>query len=102
MAAYNGKKGGRIIIGGNTIPGTYLMLQLIAGFKRLYPDAVVSLIIGDTAHIVKGILDGGLELGIVGHEPKSSILSKRNSYPTRCASSYRQVIVGLVISAISI
>jgi DNA-binding transcriptional LysR family regulator len=66
LAEYTGKMRGRLVIGGSTIPGTYLMPQLIAGFKRQYPDVILSLIIGDTAHIIEGILDGKLELGIVG------------------------------------
>jgi DNA-binding transcriptional LysR family regulator len=66
LAEYNGKIRGRLVIGGSTIPGTYLMPQLIGGFKRKYPDVIVSLVIGDTDHIIGSILNGSLELGIVG------------------------------------
>jgi DNA-binding transcriptional LysR family regulator len=66
LAEYNGKIQGRLVIGGSTIPGTYLMPQLIADFKRTYPDVIISLVIGDTDHIIEGILKASLELGIVG------------------------------------
>ncbi len=66
LAEHNGLIRGPLVIGGSTIPGTYLMPQMIAGFKGQYPDVIISLIIGDTAHIIEGILDGSLELGIVG------------------------------------
>jgi DNA-binding transcriptional LysR family regulator len=66
LAEYNGKIRGRLVIGGSTIPGTYLMPQLIGDFKRKYPDVIVSVVIGDTDYIIESILKGDLELGIVG------------------------------------
>jgi DNA-binding transcriptional LysR family regulator len=66
LAEFRGKIRGRLVIGGSTIPGTYLMPQLIADFKKQYPDVIVSLAIGDTANIVEGIFNGNLELAIVG------------------------------------
>jgi DNA-binding transcriptional LysR family regulator len=66
MANYNGKIRGRLVIGGSTIPGTYLMPQLIADFKRVYPDVTISLVIGDTDYIIEGVLEASLELAIVG------------------------------------
>ena len=78
LAEYNGKIRGRLVIGGSTIPGTYLMPQLIGDFKRKYPDVIVSLVIGSTDYIVESILKGGLELGIVGAkaETRKTIQSK--------------------------
>ena len=66
LAEFKGKIRGRLVIGGSTIPGTYLMPQLIGDFKKKYPDVIVSLKIGDTDNIIEGILNGNLELGIVG------------------------------------
>jgi DNA-binding transcriptional LysR family regulator len=68
LAEFKGKIRGRLVIGGSTIPGTYLMPQLIGDFKKRYPDVIVSLRIGDTENIIEGILTGNLELGIVGAE----------------------------------
>ena len=78
LAEYNGKIRGRLVIGGSTIPGTYLMPQLIADFKRKYPDVIVSLVIGDTDNIIGSILKGEVELGIVGAKAETrKILQKK-------------------------
>jgi len=78
MAEYNGKIRGRLVIGGSTIPGTYLMPQLIGDFKKKYPDVIVSLVIGDTDHIIESILNGNLELGIVGAKAETQkIIQKK-------------------------
>ena len=66
LAEYSGKMQGRLVIGGSTIPGTYLMPKLIGEFKKKYPDIIVSLVIGDTDHIIESILNTSLEMGIVG------------------------------------
>jgi DNA-binding transcriptional LysR family regulator len=78
LAGYNGKIRGRLVIGGSTIPGTYLMPQLIGDFKRKYPDVIVSLVIGDTGNIIESILNGSLELGIVGAKAETQkIIQKK-------------------------
>ena len=77
LAEYNGKIRGRLVIGGSTIPGTYLMPQMIAGFKGQYPEVIISLIIGDTAHIIEGILDGNLELGLVGARAETQKIAQK-------------------------
>lgn len=78
LAEYKGKIRGRLIIGGSTIPGTYLMPQLIGDFKRKYPDVIVSLVIGDTNHIIECVLAGELELGVVGAKAETQkIIQKK-------------------------
>jgi DNA-binding transcriptional LysR family regulator len=78
LAEYNGKIRGRLVIGGSTIPGTYLMPHLIGDFKKKYPDVIVSLVIGDTDHIIESILNGNLELGIVGAKAETQkIIQKK-------------------------
>ena len=78
LAEYNGKVRGRLVIGGSTIPGTYLMPQLIGDFKKEYPQVIVSLVIGDTDHIIESILNGSLELGIVGAKAETQkIIQKK-------------------------
>jgi DNA-binding transcriptional LysR family regulator len=78
LAEYNGKIRGRLVIGGSTIPGTYLMPQMIGDFKRKYPDVIVSLVIGDTDYIIERILKGSLELGVVGAKAETrKIIQKK-------------------------
>lgn len=68
MSQYQGKTRGRLVVGGSTIPGTYLLPRVVGRFQRRYPDVRLSLAIEDTAGIVAGILEGLLELGVVGAE----------------------------------
>ena len=78
LAEFQGKIRGRLVIGGSTIPGTYLIPQLISDFKRKYPDVIVSLTIGDSENIIEGILSGSLELGVVGAKAENKkILQKK-------------------------
>ncbi len=66
LAAFLGKMTGRLVIGGSTIPGVYILPQIIGAFKRKFPHTMISLVIGDTQKIVRETLSGELELGIVG------------------------------------
>lgn len=68
MSQYQGKTRGRLVVGGSTIPGTYLLPRTVGRFRRRYPEVRLSLAIEDTAGIVAGILEGVLELGVVGAE----------------------------------
>lgn len=66
MTEFLGKIKGRLVIGGSTIPGEYILPQLIGAFTKDHPGVTVSLIIGDTDQIILDTLSGALELGIVG------------------------------------
>ena len=66
MAEFNGKIKGRLIIGGSTIPGAYLLPRIIGAFTGQYPEATISLIVEDTEKIIAGVLSGNLEMGVVG------------------------------------
>ncbi len=57
---------GNLIVGGSTIPGGYLLPQLIAGFLRKFPKVYVSLRVGGTGKVTTDILSGKIELGVVG------------------------------------
>jgi DNA-binding transcriptional LysR family regulator len=66
MGDFLGTKRGKLIIGGSTIPGGYLLPQVIGGFARLHPEVNITLEIGDTGKIIQAALAGHIELGIVG------------------------------------
>lgn len=71
MAEHQGRMRGNLLIGGSTIPGTYLLPVALGIFKKLYPQIGVSLRIDDTGGIVSEILAGTLEMGVVGAEVKN-------------------------------
>lgn len=66
MAEFHGKIKGRLVIGGSTIPGGYILPKCIGAFTRSYPEVTISLTIGDTEQIIQDVLSGSLEFGIVG------------------------------------
>lgn len=61
-----GKKLGEVRIGGSTIPGEYILPQVIANFNEKYPLVRLTLDIGDTSEIERRVIEGKLELGIIG------------------------------------
>jgi len=76
MSQHQGKTRGRLVIGGSTIPGTFLLPRVVGRFRRRYPDVRLALVIEDTARILHGILEGELELGVVGAESGERDLSQ--------------------------
>lgn len=66
LAEFQGTIRGRLMIGGSTIPGVYILPRTVGMYTRKYPDVKISLVIGDTGSIIHQILSGELELGVVG------------------------------------
>lgn len=66
LADFQGRMQGRLVVGGSTIPGGYLLPRMIGAFSSLYPDVTVSLTIADTERILEQVRSGELELGVVG------------------------------------
>lgn len=63
---YGGKLIGRIMIGSGTIPGTYILPAMIGKFRERYPSIKTTLKISSSHSIVEEVLDGELEIGVVG------------------------------------
>lgn len=61
-----GVKRGEIHIGGSTIPGEYILPRLIERFRERYPFISVILNIADTGATEELVLEGKIELAIVG------------------------------------
>ncbi len=70
MSEFHGKISGHLVVGGSTIPGGYIIPKLIGTFTNEYPEAKISLVIGDTNEIVQKAQAGEIELGIVGARTK--------------------------------
>ncbi len=66
MAYFKGEKVGKLDLGGSTIPGQYILPQLIADFRKAYPGISVFLKVGDTKEIIEKVREGELEIGMVG------------------------------------
>jgi DNA-binding transcriptional LysR family regulator len=59
-------KTGQLMIGASTIPGEYLLPQIIGDFHHKYPGIKINLCISDSASIGAKVRHKELDLGIVG------------------------------------
>ncbi|MBP8644590.1 MAG: LysR family transcriptional regulator [Syntrophobacteraceae bacterium] len=66
LESYKGNLSGHLFIGAGTIPGTYILPELLGSFKSLFPSIQTTLIIAGSSQIVSRLLEGSIELGLVG------------------------------------
>jgi DNA-binding transcriptional LysR family regulator len=71
---YKGIVRGTLMIGASTTPGTYLMPQLLGTFRERYPQVVLHLTIGNSHQTQERIINGELELAVIGQPPFSKEL----------------------------
>lgn len=74
LERYRGKMSGDLELGGSTIPGQYILPSLIGRFREIFPDIFIKLIVADTMEITTMVLDGELELGVVGAKIRNNKL----------------------------
>jgi len=66
LEQFQGRMTGRLRLGGSTIPGGYILPVLIGQFRRIYPGVSLKLLLGDTQGILYRIIEGDVEVGMVG------------------------------------
>lgn len=69
-----GLEEGEIALGGSTIPGEYILPNLMGQFNQKHPHLAINLTIADSSRIEKEILSGKLEIGVIGSKSESSNL----------------------------
>jgi len=69
-----GLEHGEISMGGSTIPGEYILPDLIGKFNRQHPHLAVKLSIADSSEIEKRVLAGKLEMGVIGSKSQQANL----------------------------
>ncbi len=74
LELYRGRMSGELELGGSTIPGQYILPSLIGRFKQSFANIRIKLVIADTMKITHMVLEGSLELGVVGAKMKNSKL----------------------------
>jgi DNA-binding transcriptional LysR family regulator len=74
---FQGRVSGELTIGGSTIPGEYVMPEVIGAFRGKYPDVRISLLIGSSREVTTWVEDGRVEIGVVGVTPTSRALQAR-------------------------
>ena len=68
-----GVKRGKISVGSSGI-GTILILPAVQEFKKLYPGVEMSLAFQDTDLLHQRLLDGDIDVAIMGHSPISPLI----------------------------
>lgn len=63
---------GELVVGASTIPGTYLMPRIIAGFRKKYPGVFFHVVESDSKEILQKLLKQELLIGIVGSKTVNS------------------------------
>jgi len=75
LEQFMGRVRGHLKLGGSTIPGGYILPLLMGRFGKLYPEAFLSLLLDDTEGIVRRVLCGEIEIGLVGARLENEYLS---------------------------
>lgn len=76
LADLRGELAGRVVIGASTIPGSYLLPEILGAFKAKQPTLQITLRIANTAAVGEMVLKGEAGLGLVG----SKLPEKRLSF----------------------
>jgi DNA-binding transcriptional LysR family regulator len=66
IAEFLGVRKGTLNLGCSTIPGEYILPNLIGRFGQKHPQVTVSVTIGDSHEIKTRVLEGHFELGVIG------------------------------------
>jgi len=66
LEKHKGALSGNLLVGASTIPGAYILPELIGSFKTLYPSIHTTLRIGGSSDVVERVLEGRLEIGLIG------------------------------------
>ena len=72
-----GLKTGTLKIAGSTIPGTYILPEMIKKFKSSYKGIIVKLNIKDTHAVIDDVQKGEIDLGVVGYSPPKPLFRKQ-------------------------
>ncbi|HEV8674250.1 MAG TPA: selenium metabolism-associated LysR family transcriptional regulator [Methylomirabilota bacterium] len=70
LQQFLGQVSGTLTVGASTIPGEYVLPPLIGTFREKYPQVSIALRIADTRGIGEAVLEGRVELGVVGARPE--------------------------------
>ena len=60
---------GTLVVGGSTIPASYLLPGLFARFREAHPAVSLRLVTGDSRQIVERVRHADVEVGVVGLKP---------------------------------
>jgi DNA-binding transcriptional LysR family regulator len=74
ISAVQGIRAGRLVVGGTTTVGTYLLPPMLSRFRRQFPDVVCDLYVGNGTQLERWLLDGDVGLGVLAGTPAAEQL----------------------------
>jgi DNA-binding transcriptional LysR family regulator len=74
IADMTGLLSGTLVVGGSTIPSSYILPVIFARFHAAYPGVSLRLSTGDSRDILERVATGEVEVGLVGERPRSNRL----------------------------
>lgn len=80
LKRFRGNLAGTLVLGASTIPGAYFLPSRIEAFHNRHPNCRITLRISGTAKIVREMVDGHLEIGLVGARPKDNSLEAQEMF----------------------
>jgi len=69
VAELSGLLSGTLLVGGSTIPASYLLPPIVARFHERHPGVGLRVVTGDSAEIVRRVRGADVEIGVVGAPP---------------------------------
>lgn len=69
LEVYQGKIDGMLQIATSSVPGQYIMPDILTGFHKLYPDVTYNLHYLNSTEVVDQIVSGDLDFGFIGADP---------------------------------
>ncbi|MFO8088403.1 MAG: selenium metabolism-associated LysR family transcriptional regulator [Desulfatiglandaceae bacterium] len=70
-----GLTGGEVWAGASTIPGEYILPGLLGRFRSSYPGINLKLSIAGSDEIIRRVLEGRIEFGVIGSTPSDANLA---------------------------
>ncbi len=80
MEAFKGLKKGVVIVGASTIPGIYILPQVLNIFRKQYDGIQIKLIVSDSKDITDKMEQGLIDVGFVGARDNSKKLEFRKLF----------------------
>jgi DNA-binding transcriptional LysR family regulator len=81
LGEFLGQVTGNLLVGGSTIPGEYVLPAVIGRFRERHPRVSITLQISDTRGIVQAVLEGQVDVGVVGADPSGRGLEVKPLMP---------------------
>lgn len=84
IGKYSGRRGGVVRVGASSIPGNYILPNLIGEFTASFKGNLnVELVIGDSREIYEKVIGGNVDFGIIGYLPEKESIEFVKFYEDR-------------------